>query len=886
MADELAGRQLGGFQLIRLLGEGAHGSVWLANQLRLDREVALKILDPVVARNADTARRFEREGRAAASLDHPNIVPVYEAGEDDGLVYLVMRLVDGPTLQDRLAEIGQTDPAAAATFLSQIGDALDHAHHRGLIHRDVKPSNILIEGDSVWLADFGIAASVREIGAYTTGALGTAEYMAPEQASAADVDHRADLYSLGCVAFEMLEGRPPYTRGDLISTLMAHVNDPIPITGDSDRDAFYARAIAKDPNDRFGSGHELVEALRGLDRNSTAGSTQTISMGRPRSDPLESPATSKRRLFVGAALAIVALVAVGTAFLFPRADDESQSADRADVVASSSTIAVTTTVVGNTSTSSEAAASTEPPVPTLAQGGTVDVGTTRSLASVNVHVDRSSEPFITGHVLPPLMQVTNDWSLTPWLAADEPVVQSTDPLVVRWVLRSDATWDDGTPVTSTDVARTLDYILHPESGAVSTLLYQGLTVNVIDDTTFDLSFVEPVGAHRLLFSTVHPVIKAAAYDEHLAGGESPATFLADGIDFSAGPYVLAGFDPAERITLVPNESFWADRPLLDRVTIRTYDGAADQINALESRELDVAYVEDGRATHVAQAKAIEDAMVDVGFGDLFLRLDMNTRKGPMSDILVRQAVAHAIDRSLITESSVTPITSEIVKPLQSLVWPSSQAANKHPFEIYQGNDAAADALLQEAGWQLGAQGARFKADIPLEVRLFSAEQSSLAEQALVQTVVVQLLEAGVRVEASVLDNNELFNARLTGDYDIVVAIDLVNPDPVATTVRFGSQYCPASFGVAGCDSAIPANFTGVNDEQLEQLFVAAESESNAGVRSELYGLIDQRLAEVVPALPLYELPTFAVYGDELGGISVDTHRGGPFVGMAGWGFLE
>ncbi len=885
MADELAGRQLGGFRLISLLGEGAHGSVWLANQVRLDREVALKILDPVVARNPDTARRFEREGRAAASLDHPNIVPVYEAGEDGGLVYLVMRLVDGPTLQDRLADVDRTDPVAAAATLSQVADGLDHAHHRGLIHRDVKPSNILIEGDRVWLADFGIAASVREIGAYTTGALGTAEYMAPEQASSADVDHRADLYSLGCVAFEMLEGRPPYTRDDLISTLMAHVNDPVPETGDPGRDVFYAKAIAKNPSDRFGSGRELIEALRGLGDNLTVAPTPTLDTGRPDADSLESSTSSKRGLLVGVALAVVA-VAVGASLLFARSDDGAESADVADVIGSSTTVAVTTTLPGDSSTSSEASTSTKPPVPTLAQGGTVDVGTTRSLASVNVHVDRSSEPFITGHVLPPLMQVTNDWSLTPWLAADEPVVQSTDPLVVRWTLRSDATWDDGTPVTSTDVARTLDYILHPESGAVSTLLYQGLTVNVIDDTTFDLSFVEPVGAHRLLFSTVHPVIKAAAYDEHVAGGESPATFLAGGIDFSAGPYIVAGFDPAERLTLVPNENFWADRALLDRVTIRTYDGAADQIDALESRELDVAYVEDGRATHVAQANALDDAMVDVGFGDLFLRLDMNTRKGPMSDILVRQAVAHAIDRSLITESSVTPVTSQIVEPLQSLVWPSSHAANKHPFEIYQGNDAAADALLQEAGWELGAQGARFNNGTPLEVRLFSAEQSSLAEQALVQTVVVQLLEAGVRVEASVLDSNELFNARLNGDYDIVVAIDLVNPDPVATTVRFGSQYCPASFGVTGCDSVIPANFTGINDEQLEQLFVAAENESNPEVRGELYGLIDQRLAEVVPALPLYELPTFVVHGDELGGISVDTHRGGPFVGMAGWGFLE
>ena len=251
MAERLEGTVLSGFELIELIGEGAHGSVWRARQTRLGRDVAVKILDPVVARNPDTVRRFEREGRAAASLDHPNVVPVYEAGEAGGLVFIAMRLVEGQTLEELIDARGPVSPEEAGRLLAPVAEALDHAHARDLVHRDVKPSNILIEGDRVWLADFGIAASLREMGSYTTGALGTAEYMAPEQASAGDVDHRADLYGLGCVAHCLMEGAPPYAGDDLVATLMAHVNEPVPVTGDVTRDEFYARALAKDPVDRF-----------------------------------------------------------------------------------------------------------------------------------------------------------------------------------------------------------------------------------------------------------------------------------------------------------------------------------------------------------------------------------------------------------------------------------------------------------------------------------------------------------------------------------------------------------------------------------------------------------------------------------------------------------
>ena len=263
-APDHSGRQVGGFELLEPLASGGFATVYRARQVRLDREVAVKVLDPALARIPEIAARFEREGRASASLDHPNVVAVYEAGEHDGLVYLAMRLVDGETLDDVLLREGTLRLSRTAKLLAPVADALDHAHGRGLIHRDVKPSNIFIDADRVWLGDFGIAATADQVGKYTTGALGTAHYMAPEQASGESVDGRVDVYALGCVAFRCLVGRPPHDRGDLVATLVAHVSDPVPTTGHAALDRFFSMALAKDPSERFARATDLVASLRSV----------------------------------------------------------------------------------------------------------------------------------------------------------------------------------------------------------------------------------------------------------------------------------------------------------------------------------------------------------------------------------------------------------------------------------------------------------------------------------------------------------------------------------------------------------------------------------------------------------------------------------------------
>jgi serine/threonine-protein kinase len=261
--DRLIGEQIGPFEIVAVLGRGAFATVYRARQDQLDRDVALKVLDPMLARDPEAARRFGGEGMRAATLDHRAILPVYAAGNDeDGHHYLAMQLVEGETLADELTREHRLSPERILAVLTPVAAALDHAHSRGVIHRDVKPANILIAGDHVWLTDFGIAATAQTVGRYTTGALGTVAYMAPEQAQAGDIDGRADLYALGCVAYECVTGRPPYLGDDLVTILLAHRNDPVPTTGDVALDAFMLHALALDPANRFSSGEELIDALR------------------------------------------------------------------------------------------------------------------------------------------------------------------------------------------------------------------------------------------------------------------------------------------------------------------------------------------------------------------------------------------------------------------------------------------------------------------------------------------------------------------------------------------------------------------------------------------------------------------------------------------------
>ncbi|MGE4426036.1 MAG: serine/threonine-protein kinase, partial [Solirubrobacteraceae bacterium] len=272
-----AGDLIGGYRVLEPLGQGGMGTVWLAEHTTLDRRVALKLLDPELGRDASFRDRFVREAQLAARLDHPNVVTVFDAGADDAGLWLAMRYVDGEDLKQRLAARagGRLDPAEAVAILEQIGAALDHAHAHGIVHRDVKPANVLIRrarptgpdaGERALLADFGLTKEVggsRDLTA-TGMVLGTIDYMAPEQIEGGAVDARSDVYSLAAMLVVMLTGQPAF-EGTTVARLFAHVNAEPPqpglrIDGLDPIDAVVARGMAKDPAARHASAGDLARA--------------------------------------------------------------------------------------------------------------------------------------------------------------------------------------------------------------------------------------------------------------------------------------------------------------------------------------------------------------------------------------------------------------------------------------------------------------------------------------------------------------------------------------------------------------------------------------------------------------------------------------------------
>lgn len=282
------------YRLLSRVAVGGMGEVWRATDQVLGRTVAIKLLGSALAAQPGFAQRFREEARHTAMLGHPNIAQVHDYGEDGGAAWLVMELVEGKPLSQILREEGHLSPERTVSIVAQAADALQAAHDQGVIHRDVKPANIMVRPDGVVkLTDFGIARATDAAPLTRTGeVMGTAQYISPEQAMGHPVNPTSDLYSLGCVAYEMLAGRRVFDEGSAVATAMAHVHKspaPLPNTVPSVIAAVVMGCLAKDPANRPQSGKSLSAALRGLPGATypptqafpTAGSQRTERLGSP-----------------------------------------------------------------------------------------------------------------------------------------------------------------------------------------------------------------------------------------------------------------------------------------------------------------------------------------------------------------------------------------------------------------------------------------------------------------------------------------------------------------------------------------------------------------------------------------------------------------------------
>ena len=293
------GDVVAGYEVGALAGRGGMGEVYRAHDPRLERPVALKLLSERLSDDDGFRERMLKESRLAASLDHPNVVPIYEAGEAEGRLFIAMRYVDGTDLKVLLRREGALTPERAVAIAAQVADALDAAHAKGLVHRDVKPSNVLLDQqggrEHAYLADFGLTQSIAEAGPADGSLMGTVDYVAPEQIRGDQVDGRADVYALGCLLFETLTGTLPFTGSSDVAVVYAHLEEAPPRPSERRQglpaavDDVLARAMAKDPDERPESCSALVDEARAA-----------LGLAQPR------PATRRR-------IAVVALLAAGLA---------------------------------------------------------------------------------------------------------------------------------------------------------------------------------------------------------------------------------------------------------------------------------------------------------------------------------------------------------------------------------------------------------------------------------------------------------------------------------------------------------------------------------------------------------------------------------------------
>jgi YVTN family beta-propeller protein len=323
--DLSIGSEVAGYRIEALIARGGMGVVYRATHLGLDRPVALKVIARELVDRRGFRERFLRESRLAASLDHPAVVPVYDSREVDGELIVAMRLVKGGDLRKLIDSEGSLPPERALDLLGQVADALDAAHAAGIVHRDVKPHNVLVEGDRAYLSDFGLAKAFDESGAGSASVVGTAQYMSPEQWRGDSVGPAADVYSLGCVLYEALTGIAPFQRQE------ADTEPELP----EGIDAAIRRAVAKDPADRYRSAGELIAAAR------AGGGSEvrpTAVLSRDRSERTTVPARSGLfgRLggrgaawLLGGVLILVAGIAAAALFLL--LGDESEVSTSAKI---------------------------------------------------------------------------------------------------------------------------------------------------------------------------------------------------------------------------------------------------------------------------------------------------------------------------------------------------------------------------------------------------------------------------------------------------------------------------------------------------------------------------------------------------------------------------
>ncbi len=922
-------RLFGPYRLEELIGRGGMGEVYRAFDTQRDRVVALKILAPAMAADPHFEARFRQESRLVARLSAPHIIPIHDFGEIDGRLFLDMRLVRGVDLATVL-QSGALTPHRSVEMLSQIASALDAAHADGLVHRDVKPSNVLYVGDPrvrapvadeadfAYLVDFGIARSLDPTENSTltaTGhAVGTLGYMAPERFTGEQADRRVDVYALACTLYEALTGRPAFP-GDVLAPLMyAHlqrmptrasaVNRAVPRS----LDEVVTTGLAKRPDDRFGTAGHLAEAARsalrdGPPRTGSVRSrpaptrpgltapllpdpaqplrapgpfrkvppdpsrSQALSRD-PKPDPIGSgaPAGRRRALQIGVAAAAAAALIAG-AVVGVNALTGRPGAAQAGGLASCGTSPLTCN---------------EAPSDALVAGGQVTMAVGEDITNWNVvSPDGSLGPglWAMGSVLPYAFSVAPDYRAT--LNTDLLTsAEQTAPNTVVYTIRPGAVWNDGTPVGAADFAfnwrvrngRDCPGCRSDPAG------YQKITAVTGTPTSgggsaVTVTFSTPEPDWRALFASTSPL-----YPAHVAARQGDLTtpkgleaafdwFGATKPDYSAGPMVVQDWQPGRAVTLARNPTWYGRPARLDRVLLTVTTDPAAQVSALR----------DGLVQAIAPTaqsglltQLADTAGVDVyaspGLG--WERLDVNLRNPALAAPALRKALFTAIDL-------------ERMRTIGAAVYGRAEPMGSHNFVPGQpgftdvlagsgqggGDVEAARRILTAAGYTgIGSALVAPNGSSVPPLRAVYPSYSPVRKQ-VAEYLADVAGPLGLTITPSPTDT--IASTLGSGGFDLMLYGWAIPPAQVTDAVQ--------SWSTGG-----DANYSGYSNPEVDQLLAAAGSNPDSAAAHALLNQADQLLTADAVVLPLYRRPSLLAIRRDVANLR-DNPTVGPLYNVGEWG---
>jgi len=916
--DDMIGQSLGRYHILEQLGEGGMAVVYKAYDTRLETDVAVKVIrTDSLPQNAveRSLKRFEREAKALARLTHSNIVKVTDYGEYEGRPYLVMPFLPGGTLKQKLN--GKPMPwQEAVRILLPIARALAYAHEQDMVHRDVKPSNILIthSGDPM-LTDFGIAKilDLEETMDLTgtSAAVGTPEYMAPEQVTSKTVDHRADIYALGVVLYEMITGRKPFQADTPMAVLFKHASEPLPRPS-----AFVAnlpqavenvliKALAKGPGDRYQDMTSFEKSMERLlegktkyapgtsrpsERQSEASinnnlktSTQTQAGTLP---PRASPWIGRfkailRGRFVwlgGAILAVVILFIASFSAGLINIPKLAANSATSEFTQNSPNTQIPATLVSAAS---------------IACMTPVDVNTLQPPSNPrSITIAYFQEPdnivgeysamtysaWLDQMVGGGLAKWDDQNNLVPELAEEIPSTAnggvSSNGMTITWHIKKCLYWSDGTPITSKDVAFTWKSMVDPNNSPASRVGYDQIaSIDTPDDYTAIIHFQRLYPPWSTLF-TNGPNGAGILLPAHILQGQSHLESNPEihKPTVSAGPFVVREWVAGDHITLLANPDYYQGHPKLDQIQIKFVPDPTTALATLKAGTVD--FVPDFTESGIPAVQALEPRQhlrVDATSSFEHLLFNLGATAGvnglgrsdvngfcPFQDANIRKAIILGINRQGIVNNLLFGKTT-----VPASLWPNSPwyNANLMPYPY---DPAQANQLLDAAGYPIGANGVRAGNCNGSQV-IFSLGIESTTSALRVNEIAaiqVDLKKIGIDIKPNHIQAATFFGSyasgadMATGNFDMAIYTTGFFPDPDP-----GDSFSCA--GVPSQSNPNPNSFNGYHfcDPKMDQLIAAGLASADPAIRKIAYDAVQKYQYDNVLFIPLYARANVYGYAD-------------------------